>query len=257
MEIILKSRLKDVLRRGDYALGVFCSINAPSIVEILAISGMDFVVIDMEHGPINIESIENMVRSAEIYGITALVRIPDYDEKLIGRLLDIGAHGVQVPMVHTAERAAEVVKAGKYAPLGLRGMSAGRGPKWGSISNYREVANKELTTVCMCESKEAVDNIEEIVKTPGLDIIFIGAVDLSQSLGCPGDVNNPIVEKHVQHVLKVCQNAGVYPGIVTTGVEEAQMRIKQGFRYVSVMNDMWLMRKTISKLVADTRNGLD
>lgn len=253
MEVTLKSRLKEVLKKGDCALGVFCSINAPSIVEILAISGLDFVVIDMEHGPINVESIENMVRSAEIYGITALVRIPDYDNKLIGRLLDIGAHGVQVPMVHTAERAAEVVRAGKYAPMGVRGMSAGRGPKWGGIENYREIANRELTTVCMCESKEAVDNIEEIVKTPGLDIIFIGAVDLTQSLGCPGEVSNPVVEQHIQRVLKACQKAGVYPGIVTSGVEEAHMRIKQGFRYVSIMNDMRLMITTISKMVSDVK----
>jgi 4-hydroxy-2-oxoheptanedioate aldolase len=177
MEIQLKNRLQEMLNDKEFVLGAFVSINAPSIVEVLAISGIDFVVIDMEHAPLSFESVENMIRAAEIYDITAIVRVTDFDKKAIARLLDIGSHGIQVPMVHTPQRAMEVIRAAKYPPIGDRGMSGGRGARWGSIKNYSEVSNRECITVCMCESKEAVDNIEEIVKTPMLDVLFVGAAD--------------------------------------------------------------------------------
>jgi 2-keto-3-deoxy-L-rhamnonate aldolase RhmA len=255
MEVQFKNGLKEVLRTNEYALGAFVSISAPSIIEILAISGLDFVVIDMEHAPIGVETAENMIRAAEIYQITPIVRVTDYDDKMIGRLLDIGAYGVQVPMVHTAQRAMEVVQAAKYAPVGHRGISGGRGPKWGSIANYREVANRESMTVCMCESKEAVDNIEEIVKTPMLDVVFIGANDLSQSLGHSGDISHPVVEEHILRVVKACRESSVIPGIVTASAEEARKRINQGFRYVTVMNDAKLMITSASSLIANVRKG--
>ena len=182
----MENMFRKKLRENPYALGAFLSIDAPSIVEVLAISGLDFVVLDMEHASLDFKTVENMTRAAEIYNITALARLTDYDAKVIGRLLDIGVHGVKVPMVHTAERAREIVHAAKYPPLGNRGISGGRGPRWGSIPNYREASNRECLTVCMCETVEAVKNTAEIAKTPGVDVIFVGAYDLSQSLGCPG-----------------------------------------------------------------------
>jgi 4-hydroxy-2-oxoheptanedioate aldolase len=254
MEIQLKNRLREVLKKDRYALGAFVSVNAPAIVEVLAISGLDFVVLDMEHSPLNFESVENMIRAAEIYDITAIVRVTDFDKKIIARLLDVGSHGIQVPMVHTPQRAMEVIQAAKYPPFGDRGMSGGRGTKYGSIENYREVSNRECITVCMCESKEAVDNIEEIVKTPLLDVVFVGAADLSQSLGVPGRMDDPVVEEHILRVVKACRKSGVVAGIVTSGAEEANKRISQGFRYVTVLNDMRLLKTAVSGLVADVRD---
>ena len=251
--MILENTLRKTLKTKPYALGAFVSTNAPSIVEVLAIGGLDFVIIDMEHAPFDFEDVVNMIRAAEIYNISAVVRITDYDPKVIGRLLDIGAHGIQAPMVHTAKRASEVVRAAKYPPLGERGMSNGRGPRWGSIPDYRETSNRESLTICMCETKEAVDNMPDIVKTPGLDVVFVGASDLSQSLGCPREYNSPLVEECVVRVERICREEGVIPGIVVSSVEDAKRRIDQGFRYVTVLNDMQLLYKTTKERVDNIR----
>ena len=248
-----ENSLRKKLRENDFVLGAFVSTSAPSIVEVLAISGLDFVVIDMEHSSFHIEGVENMIRAAEIYDIAAIVRITDYDHKMIGRLLDIGAHGIQAPMVHTAERAEEVVKAAKYSPRGERGLAAGRGPRWGSIPNYLEFANRETFTVCMCETREAVENMAEIVKTPGLDVVFVGTSDLSQSLGRPRDIHSPEVEELVMSVEKTCRGSGVIPGIVTSTPEDARRWIKQGFRYVTILNDMRLLYNAAKGLVNSVR----
>ena len=149
------------------------------MVEGMALAGLDFVIIDTEHSSHNVETVENLIRAAELYDITAIVRVTDYDHKNIGRMLDIGAHGIQVPMVDSAELAQKVVSACKFAPEGTRGASAGRGSKWGAYENYNADANKERMTICMCETKESVADIEQIVKTEGVDVIFIGTSDLS------------------------------------------------------------------------------
>ena len=252
MEMVNTLRRK--LREEPYALGAFVSTETPSIVEALAIAGLDFVILDMEHASLDYKSVENMIRAAEIYGVTAIVRVTDYDQKVIGRLLDIGAHGIQVPMVHTAERANLVVRAAKYAPLGDRGMSGGRGPRWGSIDDYRNVSNRECLTVCMCETRESVENMPEIVKTPHLDVVFVGASDLSQSLGVPGQTDAPIVEEHLLRVERLCREAGIIPGIVTSSAEEARKRIGQGFRYVTVLNDMRLFYGAAKTLISAVRS---
>ncbi|MFZ7134255.1 MAG: HpcH/HpaI aldolase family protein [Eubacteriales bacterium] len=250
----MKVKLREILESGNYALGGFLSIGAPSIVEVVALGGLDFVIIDTEHGEANFESVVNMIRAAEAHGITAIIRMTDYDQKMIGRYLDNGAHGIQVPMVETGEMAQKVVAACKYAPDGLRGLSGGRGSKWGHIKDYTVTVNRELMTICMCETKLAVDNIEEIVKTPNLDVLFIGTGDLSQSLGCTGEKDHPLVIEAVNYVLRACKKYNVIPGIVTGSAAEAAKYIRQGFRYVTVLNDMRLICATTEKITKEIRN---
>lgn len=250
----MKNKLKETLKNGNYALGGFLSIAASAIVEVVAIGGLDFVVIDTEHGDANFESVIHMNRAAMARGITTIVRITDYDQKLIGRYLDNGIDGIQAPMVETAEMAAKVVAACKYEPLGTRGSSSGRGSWWGHVPNYRATANDETITVCMCETKKGVDNIEEIVKVPHLDVVFIGLGDLSLSMGVAGKADAPEMAEAVKHVLHACQSAGVIPGIVCSGSENAIRRIEQGFRYVTVLNDMRLLcsaTETITKAIRE------
>jgi 2-keto-3-deoxy-L-rhamnonate aldolase RhmA len=253
--MIINYPLKLKLKEKPYVLGSFISSTSSLNVEAIALSGVDFIIIDTEHASPSYETVENMIRAAEIYNVGAIVRITDYDPKAIGRLLDIGAHGIQVPMVHTAERAKEVVRAAKYAPLGERGMATGRAARWGKIENFRDSSNNTIVTVCMCETKQAVENMEKIVKTPGLDIVFIGANDLSQSLGCPGQTKSPIVEECVLKVHKICQDSGIISGIVTGSVEEARKRIQQGFRYISVMNDLRILADSATNRIMQIRES--
>jgi 2-keto-3-deoxy-L-rhamnonate aldolase RhmA len=238
MNYVFENKLKKNLKAGLVQYGVFVTSPSPEVVEVLALAGMDFVILDQEHTALGTETTVNMMRSAEIYGVTPIVRIQDHNPKTIGRYLDVGAHGIQIPMVNTAEETEKIVTAMKYYPEGKRGMSGGRGTRWGCIENYREVNNRESMTVVMCESKEAVDNIEKIVNVPGVDCVFIGSYDLSQSLGVPGETTHPLVEDAISLVLDKCKKANVIPGIVAPSLELSRKRTAQGFLYITVFDDM-------------------
>ena len=199
-----ENKLKRNLKEGKVQIGAFITAPCPEVVEVLGVAGFDFVIIDTEHTASGIETVVDMMRAAEIYGMTPIVRVPDDIPKNISRYQDVGAYGVQVPMVHTAEQAEKIVKAMKFSPEGNRGMSGGRGTKWGRINDYRKESNEESFVAVMCESLEGLKNIKEIAKVKGLDAIFIGAFDLSQALGVPGDVTNPIVEDAIAEIYDAC-----------------------------------------------------
>jgi 2-keto-3-deoxy-L-rhamnonate aldolase RhmA len=253
MNYVFENKLKKNLKAGLVQYGVFVTSPCPEVVEVLALAGMDFVIIDQEHTALGIETTVNMMRSAEIYGITPIVRIQDHNPKTIGRYLDLGAQGIQVPMVNSAEEAEGIVKAMKYYPEGMRGMSGGRGTRWGCIENYRNVNNRESMVVIMCESAEGVENIEKIVRIPGIDCVFIGAYDLSQSLGVPGEVTHPRVEEAMSGVLAACGNAGVIPGIVAPSLELSKKRTVQGFLYITVFDDMPFLLEQAKKRLGELK----
>lgn len=238
MAYTFHNKLKENLKAGKAQLGAFVTAPCPEVVEVLGVTGFDFVILDTEHTASNIETVVAMMRAAEVYGMTPIVRVPDDTPKNMSRYQDIGAYGVQVPMVHTAAQAEAIVKAMKFMPDGIRGMSGGRGTAWGRINDYRRVSNEETLIAVMCESKQGLENIEEIARVPGVDAVFIGAFDLSQALGVPGQTEHPIVEKAIQHVLDVCSEAGVIPGIVAPRIDLARRRVEQGFRYVTILDDM-------------------
>lgn len=247
---IARNRLKENLKAGKAQIGAFITAPCPEVVEVLGCAGFDFVVLDTEHTASGIETVVDMMRAAEVYGMTPIVRVPDDTPKNLARYLDVGAHGVQIPMVHTAEQAAAIVKAMKYP---TRGMSGGRGPRWGLLENYREFSNEETMVVVMCESMESVKNIREIVRVPGVDAVFIGAFDLSQSMGVAGDTMCPQMEEAIQTVLDACNEAGVIPGAVAPTVEMARKRLAQGFTYVTILDDMAFFAQAAVQRLAEVK----
>jgi len=250
-EKLIKNNIKTKIKDGYPVFGTFISTPAASMVEVVGRAGMDFVVIDNEHGPDTTETIDILCRVAELSGMTAIVRVPGLDPKNIGRMLDIGAHGIQIPMINTGEEAQRFVRACKYTPAGTRGISAGRGARWSTVPDYFNVANEETITVIMCETKQCIENFREIVRTPMLDIVFVGTGDLSLEFGVPGQSNSPIVEEQVKKILYMCQEAGVTPGITVKSTEEACMRMEQGFKYVSLQNDMRIMMGVMQNIVKE------
>lgn len=238
MQYVFKNQLKANLKAGEAQFGAFITAPCPEVVEVLGVTGFDFVILDTEHTASGIETVVDMMRAAEAYQMTPIVRVPDDTPKNLSRYQDVGAHGVQVPMVHTARQAEEIVRAMKFMPGGRRGMSGGRGARWGRIEDYRRVSDEETLIAVMCESLQGLENIDEIVRVEGVDAVFIGAFDLSQALGVPGQTGHPIVEKAIQRVLDACLRAGVIPGIVAPGVEVARKRASQGFRMITVLDDM-------------------
>ncbi|NQT33353.1 MAG: aldolase [Candidatus Omnitrophica bacterium] len=234
-----KNNLKKRLKSGEMVLGVWNSIPSPSLVNVIGASGVDFIIIDSEHGPINMETAEDMVRAAEVAGSAPIVRVPSNEDHLILRALDIGACGVQVPHVSTKLEAEKVVKSAKYYPEGERGLSpftraGGYGLK---TEGYTDRANKETMVILNIEGKEGVSNIEEIATLPGIDVIFVGPYDLSQSLGIPGEVRDKKVLDAIKTCADVAAKNGIACGSFACDRAYLELLIECGVKYLTYMVD--------------------
>ena len=187
--------LKQKLREGKPAFGVMITFPSPPVVEMLGYMGFDWVLIDNEHGSITVDTAEDMIRAGELSGIAPIVRPVTNKPEVIAPFLDRGAWGVQVPHVNTRAEAEAAVAACKYFPDGQRGMFSGGRPAeygiGGSTPDYVAKANAETLVCLMLEEVEAIDNIGDIVKVKGVDVLFIGSGDLSQSMGYPGQNTIP------------------------------------------------------------------
>lgn len=199
--MLRENQLKKKLIQQQNAYGIICSIPSPAAIELIAEAGFDFVIIDMEHILINPETIENMIRVAESYQLTPLVRVANFDPKNMLRLLDGGAQGIVLPMVENAQQVKDAISACKYYPSGKRSLNAGRPGSFGknSLIDYVTKANEQILLVAMVESVVGVENSHEIASVSGLDMLLEGAADLSQSLGHPWQVMHPDVQNALQH----------------------------------------------------------
>lgn len=247
----MKNYLKEKIETNGYALGAFVASSSSMNCEILGMNGLDFVIIDCEHAETNTESIVHMCRASEMYGMSPLVRVYDPDNgPMMSRMLDVGAHGVMVPLVNTEAQTQMIVNFTKYAPVGHRGANGGRGPRWGYYDDYTHQANESCLTIVQCESLQGLENIEEICKTPGLDAVFVGTGDLSLEMGlswkADAAASHMTSDQHMvvalDKILKACQDNHVLAGIVTASAEDAVKRIKQGFQIVTCMNDLGFFR---------------
>lgn len=240
----MRNLIKEKLADKGYALGAFVASGSATNAEILGLNNLDYIFIDMEHAQTDMETMVHMIRASELYDMAPLARVYDpFDGPMMARMLDVGIHGLMVPMVDTAEHAKYIIEHTKLAPLGKRGIGAGRGPRWGWFEDYNKGEVNDNTYVIMqCETQESVRNIDEICQTPGLDCIFIGLADLSQEMGLLGQNDHPELQAAVDKVLKACQKHDVVPAIVTGSVEEAAKRVQEGFQLVSIMNDLGFFR---------------
>jgi 4-hydroxy-2-oxoheptanedioate aldolase len=210
--------LKQKLRDGKPVFGVMITFPAPPVVEMLGYMGFDWVLIDNEHGSITVDTSEDMIRAAELTGIAPIVRPVANRPEVIAPFLDRGAWGVQVPHVNTREEAEAAVAACKYFPEGQRGsFSGGRPAEYGmagtTTQEYFAKANANTLVCLMLEEVEAIDNIAEIVTVKGVDVLFIGSGDLSQSMGYPGQQAHPEVLAVMEKGVKRIRDAGIVAGV--------------------------------------------
>jgi 4-hydroxy-2-oxoheptanedioate aldolase len=205
------NKLRARLGAGQRVYGLLNSIPAPLLVEMIGYAGYDFVILDLEHVGLNPQTLEDMIRAAECSGITPLVRVPGVSPETILRVLDAGAQGIVVPRVQDAAQARRAVQASRYHPLGQRGISGGRTTGFGTIGlqDYMVQANREIMVVAMIEDVAGVENIDAILAVPGIDMILEGAIDLSQSLGVPGQAQHPEVQAAICRVAAACMAHGV------------------------------------------------
>ena len=253
---MVNNHLKKKLAEGKTAIGTFLISGSPDLVEICALAGMDFIIIDGEHGPTGPENAVHMIRAAELRGITPIVRIPNCQESTVLHFLDIGAHGLQVPQVNDAQAARELALKGKYAPIGLRGVAFSRAADYGltDLSNYFSWENEQTMLIAHCENKLCLENLEEICQVPEIDVIFLGPYDMSQSLGITGQVTHPLIEAAAQTVLAVTKKYNKAAGIFAGSGEIAKKRAEQGFRYIPIGMDITLFGAKCVQEVASFRS---
>jgi 4-hydroxy-2-oxoheptanedioate aldolase len=196
-----------------------------------------------------------MVRAAEAAGTVPIVRVAENNPSAICRALDIGALGVQVPQVTTAEDAHRAVQAARYYPAGSRGVAMMRSAQYSAVnpSGYFARANAETMVVLHCESVESVENLPEILKVEGIDVVFVGPFDLSQSLGKPGQVNLPEVQDTVERALNAIIASGVAAGSVALSPAHARLLIQRGVRYVTLGADYLLLLDRCRNDLIDAR----
>jgi len=231
MQEILK-RFKSKLNNGDYVMGPFMKTGDPAFVETAGYAGFDFAILDTEHGPVNIENMQNNVRAALIAGMVPIIRVQDSSESSIGKALDIGALGVQVPQVQDSIQAEQVVRRAKFYPSGERGVCRFvRAARYSALdrNKYFQEANETLV-ILQLEGVEALENIDSIMDVPGVDILFIGPYDLSQSLGVPGETSNPVVIEKMQYIVNKAKEKEIVVGTFVDEPEAVQKWKMEGCR---------------------------
>jgi 2-keto-3-deoxy-L-rhamnonate aldolase RhmA len=213
-------------------IGTLLSISAPQIAEIIAMSGFDWVFIDMEHSAMSLESVQNAIQIME-GKILTIVRVPGNDEVWIKKVLDTGCDGILVPMVNSADEARKVVQASKYPPQGRRSVGLARAHKYGAtFKDYVENANRDLLIMIQCEHKDAVKNFDDILEVKGIDSVFIGPYDLSASMGLTGQVSHPEVLGTIRLVKDKCRKAGMPYGIYSSTTDDMVSEIKTGCTFL-------------------------
>ena len=240
---MLKNTTKAKLAEGKPVFGCFMRHAEPALTEYVAMLGWDFLVFDGEHGTLQPADVENLCRATELRGVTPLARVTTNHAPTILRYLDTGIHGVHVPWVNSPEAADEAVRSVKYTPRGIRGLAGSRGSEWGlgePLGAYVERANRETMVVIHIETQEAVDAIEEYVKVDGVDVLFLGPTDLSQSLGHPGDTSHPDVVAAMDRVAEVVVRSDKVLGIYAGTPEMTRDWLGRGARYFTTGLEMFI-----------------
>jgi 4-hydroxy-2-oxoheptanedioate aldolase len=246
-----KNLLKEKLNAGQATLGPFVGFPSPAITETMGWLGFDFVIIDCEHGPIDYETAENMIRAAELSNTTPLVRIGLNEQQHIQRYLEAGAQGVLIPLVNNAADAMKVVNSVKYPPLGKRGSFSGRSAHFGvgAGPEYFTTANEEIFVAIQIETPEAIENADEIIATSGVDAVFLGPGDLSLNFGIPGQMEHEKVVTTIEALVKKIIAAGMHPGTLGNHPAHAKFWHERGVN--------WLVSSATRHLIAGGSDYLD
>ncbi|MGN0521039.1 MAG: HpcH/HpaI aldolase/citrate lyase family protein [Eubacterium sp.] len=233
---------RDKISNNECVYGIFMKTGDPMFVEAAGIGGFDYVILDTEHGPVSIENQQNNIRAAEARGTVPIIRLQDSDENTIGKALDIGAYGIQVPQINSAEEAKRVVKYAKFYPYGMRGVCRFvRAADYSNMNRYDYFeSSKDLLIILQLEGVEAIKNLDEILDVEGVDILFIGPYDLSQSLGIPGQVNNPIVVEEMKKIVEKAKQKNKTIGTFVDTPEDLIMWRELGLQYLSYSVDIGL-----------------
>jgi len=236
MTLMQKNRTKAILAAGETAIGCMIQqLASADVPAILAAASFDYVFIDLEHGSLDLQTTQVLVRSSLAHGITPLVRVGELLYTLVARVLDAGAQGIILPRVDDPRLVEEAISWTRYPPVGVRGFGIS-GPQLDyrpqSMADIIDHLNRETMVVVQIESQAAVDAVDELLSVKGVDVALIGPADLSIALGVPGELENPRLLAAVDKCLDSCRRFGVAPGIQVRDREAAARWIERGIRMV-------------------------
>ena len=235
MTLALRQSLKKKLRHRELTIGSWITLGHASIAEILAQAGFEWLVIDLEHTSITIADVQHLIQVIELGGCSPLVRVGENNPSLIKRVMDLGAHGVVVPLVNSKEEAQAAVRAVRYPPVGTRGVGLGRAQGYGAdFEGYRDRREKESIVIVQIEHIQAVDRLEAILSVEGIDGFLVGPYDLSGSLGVPGQFEHPAVQGALQRIQTVAAQTRMAAGIhvIPPDPQKLLSAVHNGFRLI-------------------------
>ena len=237
------------------SFGTFFELGGRGAREALTRTGLDYVIIDTEHGCLSEETTADMILAAERGGLLPYVRIGDIRRPYVLRMLDIGARGLIVPYIHSVDEVRQLVDVAKFPPLGNRGYCPTRTTGWGAdewgkdVFSYMAACNERCRIIPQCETREALDQIEEITALPGVDGIFVGPCDLSIALGIPLQFDNPLLLSACERVLRACKQNGIASYIFAGNMRDARKWAAKGFDSVTYSLDASVLIGAFRELV--------
>jgi 4-hydroxy-2-oxoheptanedioate aldolase len=242
---------KRALKAGKAQIGLWSSLSSNYSVEVIAGAGFDWILLDTEHSPADLENLLTQLQAAAPYPAHPVVRVPWNDMVTMKRVLDIGAQSLLVPYVSTAEEARKAVSYTRYPPAGVRGVAGTtRATRFGRIKDYAGRAHEEICVLVQVETQAALDNIDAICGIDGIDGVFIGPADLHASMGYPGEIANPKVKPLIDDAIRRIRKRGCAPGILTPSEADARHWLECGALFVAVGADVGILARGAEALAA-------
>ena len=249
---LFKNTFKHNLQQGKLQLGMWLGLANSYTAELLACTGYDFLLIDGEHAPNDVRSVLPQLQAIAPYNSAPVVR-PNYNDPVLLKMyLDIGAQSFLIPMIQNKEQAIAALRATRYPPEGIRGVGSAlaRASRWNNVEGYLHKANEEICVLVQVETKEAVDNLDEILSVEGVDGVFIGPADLSADMGYMGNPNHEQVVKTIEECVKKIKTAGKAPGILMANEQMAKHYIELGALFVAIGVDTTLLSTAAKSLLS-------
>ena len=244
--------LRRKLRSNQDTLGLWVTMECASITEIAVALNIDWVVVDMEHGHLDYKDAMDHIRVVRETGTSIILRVPDIREDCIKRALDMGAHGVILPLPRWAADVERGFRYGRYTPRGTRGLGGERAVKWGlGFKDYLRIANEETLIIPMIETREAAEDIDAILAIDGLEAIFLGPADMSATFGHLGEWEGGDVAQLNLNLRQKAAARGIATGVVATSLEDARRRQDQGFGMIALGSDAGLLIRSLQQALTD------
>jgi 4-hydroxy-2-oxoheptanedioate aldolase len=247
---VFENTLKTKLSRNEPILGIWSIIPSPILAEVLAGAGLDFQILDMEHGPFHLTTLDGSIRACEAGGCAPLVRVPGVAPFVIQSVLDLGAHGIVVPQVPDAQAAIAAVRCAKFAPDGTRGYNPfTRAGCYGDAANNRSGKLDNAFGFCsiIIESPSALAELDRILEIPGLDMVYLGVYDMAVAMGCRGNTKDPRVTAFVEATVPRIRKVGKAAGLMVMSPQDMQLAIDLGANVLVYAVDTHVIRRSVQE----------